>query len=464
MLPLFLILCLNRLLAIEVRAVQFIGNTVPIELKKLTIKKKGNLSKEDIQSIGVLVTNEYHRKGYTTSYVSDIVIKKNGVVKVYINESFVRNIIIKGVAGDAVKDIRSRLMPHDTEVFNRFVLEKRLQSIKREFNIKHISVDILNFKNSADISLLVDIKARGCGHLYGSINYGPIYGVSPGLGYRIPFKSSSLLLDYRMGYRAGRFRKHDGTVQYNIFAFSGKGSGFFIGTKASRYVDTWESRGRDYTSFAIAPRGGIRYRNNILSLDLYATEKITTLNNYHDSMVKDYDSRLVFEIEIDNADSLLESRQASSLKYSLSGGRSNFNDNGYLISSLSVKTAIRLFSWCSIIPGFSNYYTSSDERFLMEYVFDNKLPGFFSNFTASNFKNTAGIDLEFEISPSFIYLAPFVCGGYFINEYNAWEARSSSGIKLKVLYRKLYVHFYYACEIKTFPGRGGFYLFAQNTF
>ena len=82
---------------------------------------------------------------------------------------------------------------------------------------------------------------------------------------------------------------------------------------------------------------------------------------------------------------------------------------------------------------------------------DKRLLGFFDDYTASNWKNTAGLDLEFEIVPQFFYSGPFVNTGYFRNESLEWTSRTGGGIMGVFEFKNSYIGIYFAWDLSKGP-------------
>jgi hypothetical protein len=132
--------------------------------------------------------------------------------------------------------------------------------------------------------------------------------------------------------------------------------------------------------------------------------------------------------------------------------------------SSDVRVPLRAAAWMFIIPRFNTYYTTSEKRFYWNYVYDKNFLGFFGDFTASQCKNIAGADIDFEVSPEFVYAGPFINGGYFLNEEKVWKRGAGTGANMRIYYKKIELVMYYAWNIMKSPSKGGFYIFAEARF
>ena len=124
--------------ALEVKNFKLVGATVDIGIADILAHRKGNLSREDIESIGIMITNEYHKKGYTTSYVERLILRENGVLDIHIKESRILGIRISGLGDREAKDIQMIIVPVKGEVYNRYILDERLEGVKSKYNFDTI--------------------------------------------------------------------------------------------------------------------------------------------------------------------------------------------------------------------------------------------------------------------------------------------------------------------------------------
>ncbi|MDY6933676.1 MAG: hypothetical protein SVZ03_05555 [Spirochaetota bacterium] len=452
----------GSIFAIEIRDIVFIGNTVDIDIEDIIKDKKGTLTRSDIESLGVKVTNEYHNWGYTTSYVTRLILRENSILEIHINESRILGISISGVSDQMVKNIESMIVPVKGEVYNRYTLGKRIERVKKIYNFDSISMYPINYEDSGDVFLSVKAEKRR-GNFYGGIGIGPIYGLSPKLGYFYQLNDSAIDIFSRIGYRDSYFRRVEVDLKYFLFN-DHTNIGYYIGVNTSRLLEEWESLDSQYRCLSITPVIGIRYIHRFITFDIYAQEKITQLDKYREDIFVDYDTRLTLDLGLSNRYHLLFHEESSDIRLLLSGGTSNVECDGYMISSLSAKTSVLLFSWLRFIPRINFYYTTSNERFFWSYVYDENLLGFSNDFTSSKWKNIGGIDQELEISPEFVYVGPFINSGYFKDESDKWMAETGGGFKCKILYRKLLLEIYYAWDLSHSPSEGGVYILGGGKF
>ena len=178
-----IILIHGDLSAVEIKKIILIGNSVDIEAENIFKNKTGNFSKEEIESIGARVTEEYHKRGFITCYVKELIVKEKGILEVHVKESRILGIGVSGVDDKEKKEIRNIILPDVEEIYNRYILERRAGVVKRKYNLESISLIPVHYKDTGDVFLTVKAKEKTSGNFFGGIGVEPIYGVSPELGY-----------------------------------------------------------------------------------------------------------------------------------------------------------------------------------------------------------------------------------------------------------------------------------------
>ena len=461
---LIFIFALN-LFAIEINRAEIIGSSVDLDIAESLIDIKGDFSEQDIEAIGIKITNEYHAKGYTTSYVEKLAVNKDGVLKIHVKESRILAINVSGAKGKEKEEVESLFKSFIGNVYNRYLLEKRAETVKYEYNLSAVKIYPVNYKDTSDVFLSVMVEKKTKGNFYGGIGFEPIYGITPMLGYYHPFADSAVDIYSRVGYRDDKVRRAEGDVKYFLFTNNSAGA-IYIGANISMFVEQWESRDKEYERKSLSPVLGYRYMYKYLILDLYFSETASNIEDYkdNDKTFRDYDSRLTLDLGFSNKVNLLSKKDSTDIKLSVSSGKSDLNEKVYLISSAEGKSAASLSTNLRIIPRLYSYYTTSNERYFWQYVYDKRLLGFFNKYTASKWKNTAEMAIEYEIIPQFIYAGPFVNYGYFLNEFDKWTSKAGGGVKSTIELKNAYIEIYYAWDLSKGPSEGGLAVLAGGRF
>ncbi len=451
--------------AIEINRVIVTGNTLDLDIISEIQNTRGNLSKKDIEELGVRITNAYHEQGCTTSYVERLILRDNGILEIHVKESKIMDISITGISGYKKDEIKDEFAPLKNRIYNKYSIQRIAAIVRNKYGLGAIRIYPVNYKDSGDVFLSVQLEEKTRGDLYGGIGFEPIYGITPELGYYYPFTNTALNIFTIAGYRDGEFRRAEGDLKLFIFT-PGSTDSIYTGANISRFIDQWESMDIEYKKTSLSPVLGYRYIHQSMVIDLYFNEIITNLENYtdNDQTIRNYDSRFTLDIGFSNRNSLLSKRDATEIKLSAAAGISDISKKGYIISSGEVRTTAVPLVWLRFIPRLYSRYTTSGQRYYWEYVYDTRLLGFFDNYSASKWKNTAGVDIEFELVPQFIYAGPFINTGYFLDEYEKWKQDTGTGGKLSIKLRNAYIEIYYAWDISAGPSEGGLSMLAGGTF
>lgn len=449
--------------------VVLVGSTIGLEAASIPGAGAREMGRRDIEAAGVFVTNEYHRRGYTTSYVERLVVTGDGTLEIHVRESRVLGVSVTGADRAEGDRIAAALAPETGELYNRLVVQERMEAVKERFRLAQVRVEPLNYRDGADVYLSVQVKKKSAGKLFGSIGVDPIYGLAPEAGYVYPMESASVTVRGSAGYRDGEFRKARGDVRSVFQPVYGRGLGFIAGIEGGRTVEYWESRDEDYTVYGLSPYGGLSLAENLsgdslLWVYLYLKGTGSRIDNYRGSDLVNYEAAAVLDVSLSNGYFLLDRRESRQCGLSFTVGESDLEPGGYLISTADGSLPLFPWPWVRIVPRFDVFYTTSEERFYWRYVFDVNLLGFIGDFSASRWKNVAGLDMEFELSPRFLYVGPFVNGGLYLDEEGRWESAAGAGIKAMMTYKDIAVEAYYAWDLTEQPGRGGFYFFAESRY
>ncbi|HSV98494.1 MAG TPA: hypothetical protein VLM75_16360 [Spirochaetota bacterium] len=446
-----------------------VGSTLGLDVKSMEGGRPVSTGRAELQALAARITDEYHRRGYTTSYVEKVSVRPDGAIEVRVIESRIAGASVSGVSEREAGEIRSLLVPAEGELYNRNALKERMDLARARFNLDSVVVRPLNYEGTGDVFLSVNVRRRSPGSFYGGIGVDPIYGIMPRIGWRLPFAPSSLDLKTTAGFR-DRLRKAGGEARYTHTLGEGHSS-FFIGADGGMTVERWEAPERDYAVKAGASILGMGFAAD-LPLSFLAWLNLYGRGQYSD--VRDYtregssrtirDLRGVADLLVTDRFYLLEKRDATSFSAVFSLGAGDLEPGGYFIAESRFCAPIRLFSIFRLIPRASSYYTDSRERFHMRYVFDGDLPGFAGDFSAARWKLVAGLDAEFEIVPSFLFAGPLVSGGRFLDEEERRRSATGLGLKAAIEHRGTMASVSYAWDASAGPSHGGVYIAAESLF
>ncbi|MCP4135743.1 MAG: hypothetical protein GY754_32545 [bacterium] len=446
-----------------VTSIQLKGKTVKINTQDIE-NKSGQLSKEEVKRIVADITKRYRKRGYAAAYVDEVIIRNDGILVISIHETKVVAVRVRGAEKKTTinTDLEKVLLPEKGEVFNRFLLEKRIELAKKGFELESIKIN-LKETETGDMIINVLVEEKSPGEFYGQISMDMSYGITPMVGYFYLFRRSALDTNVLLSIRDDELSRVEANINYYIFRDELPKAVFF-GLNFRRITDIWQSRETNYTTTSVTPVVGARHNTGIIYYGLFLSEIISFPKDYPGFDNAIYDTRLTFDIKISDKDLLLDPREASYLRLSLSAGWDNLNKIPYGIALLKAETSYFPLLWLRFTPKIQSRATTSVERFYWSYVYDETFLGFFDDYTASRFKNTAGLDIEIEAAKGLLYIGPLINCGYFLNEENNWIFKTGTGLKSSITISGITILLYYAWDITKNPKEGGFYFMAEGKF
>ena len=447
----------------DIRRIIVTGTTLDIGIDAVIEKKNGIFTEREIEALGVAITDRYHSLGYTTSFVKQISIKEDGTLEFRVAESKITDVDIHGVSEEKAKRIKNTVIPYPDEIFNRFMLEKRIRLAKKELNLSRLAVSIENIENSADVRLMITAKESLPLSFRGGIIVEPIYGVTPSVEMIMPMGMVVMTAEAETGVREGEIKKIEG--KFRVYAGPRNASwAIFTGYMGSRRIEVWESADIIFSNTVNSPVAGFRFHRKELLFEMAINYRIIYLEDYPGLDKNQSDIRMDVYSGYSNSRRLLNRHDSTEVAVNVSAGRSSIIDTYYQLGHVTCKTSFSPVVWLKIKPRISAYYTSSDSRYYWSYVFDGNLPGFYGDFTASKTKIIAGTAIEYEIIPEQFYCGPFINAGRYSDEDDKYKSASGAGISVMILFSTFSLKTHYAWDITRTPGDGGFFISLEGSF
>ncbi len=458
-----------------VKSVVLVGNSVDLggDFAARVAEAGGELTEKQVEAIGVMVTDEYHRRGYTACYVERLALTRAGVLEVRVRESRITEIDIRGAArqnharaGEMLERLRGR-------VYNRPEVEAALESMRASLDLAGIECTPRNAgPGGADVRLDVAVRERSRGRFRGALYADPIYGISPMLGYRQGFERVIVDVRGEAGFRDGGTAREEGEVVF-MTPGAARGTAYALaGTRGARTRELWASRDdeeyrvTDLRAYAGAgfPIGGVGRAR--AEARVFVQGDGARLEDYRErGRTRDIrDARLVFEATLSDAAVVLEQRDAFTLRARIEPGTGTMEPDGYLGASLTMRAPLAPAYWLRIIPSALCIYTSARERYYRSYVFDSSMMGFPADYTASRWKNVGALEAELELYPDFMYAGPFVNAAYYLDERGAWRSATGAGARLTLVSGKSRVGIAYAWDASGPASKGALYVNAMAAF
>lgn len=461
--------CASPLRAETVREIRILGATADIDFAPLLRGKTGELSKKEIEALGALVTGEYHRRGYATSFVERLLVTQSGTLEIHVKESRLRAVRIDELDPDEAAQIEALLMPLSGELYNRQTLRERAVIARERFNLERIRIEPVNYRGTGDVLLLVRAERKSRGRFSGALGYNPIYGISPELGYLYPGDNASYSVRARGGYRWSELRRLEGDARVVFGSRDRSGIGLVFGLEGGKRVEIWESRDDEYSLVSCAPAAGVRLVGELSGSYVIWSEALlkgsmSRIDGYDGRDLQNREACAVLDLSISNRYYIIESRNATELRCIVTGGLSDLEEKGLLSATVDFSTSFLPVHWLRLVPRLHAFAVTSGKRIYRRYVFDQQLMGFGDEFTASRWKNVASLDAEFELSPEFLYAGPFGNSGYYINEHGTWTLASAAGVKARLVYGDLSITAYYGFDVMGAVTKGSLYVYGESSF
>jgi len=166
----------------------------------------------------------------------------------------------------------------------------------------------------------------------------------------------------------------------------------------------------------------------------------------------------------DNSIYVIDRSEKKNFLLEISGGGNSIEKNGDLRLKSDARLSFSILRWCAFI--IKNYFfmTTEKDRLFSEYVFDNYFPGRIDDYTVSDFKNSSGLEAEFEFYPSLFYAGPVFYYGIYRNMYNDYKSASSAGLSFSLELKGAAVKGAYVYDVSGSTKDGNFIFTVSGTF
>jgi hypothetical protein len=442
----------------QVKEVRYYGYSGIVDLSTIEYPSSKEITEEWIKRVIAEITGIYHSMGYNAFYVEQVLIKDDGSVEFYFNESVVSSVVLSG-AGDSEADaVKSEIFPEGSP-YNEFLLKKNIESVKRRYGFRNIHV-LLERDSSGKI--VINAEAVKIIHrLRFSVTGDSIYGTMPEVAWFILQDNGfiKVLLNSSFGQRDTRV-SNSGFFYNRII----NRSDLLIGLKFRESRDCF-SENELYKSRSISPEAAFSRYSGPFGAGVFFSGDYYMLENYNGLRQSEELSFFSgIRLFYDNSPYVIDRSEKKNFLLEISGGGNSLENNGDVRFKSSARFSFSLFSRCALI--LKNYFfmTTEDERLFSEYVFDNSLPGRMDDYSVSDFKNSAGIEAEFEIYPSLFYAGPVFYYGIYRSEENEYNDASSGGIGFSFELKGADVNGAYIYDTSGGVGDGSFLFSVSGTF
>lgn len=414
---------ISPLYGMKIKEIKYSGYSGIVDLSDITYSSSQEISGEWIRRVSAEITGLYHQNGYNAFYVEKVLVKEDGTVEFYFNESPVSLVTVAGISDPEAGAVKRRIFSEGSP-YNESVLKKNISVLKNEYGYRNINV-ILERDSDGKIIINAEvIKSRGTFGL--SVSGNTIYGAAPEITWLVLRGRDffSISLSSSLGQRDAR-SSDAGVIYKKAFSRWDLLTSLLLGERRD-YLNDYSL----YENRSVSPGFSAYYSGSLFKTGLFLRGNYYNLENYGAvTRSKEYDVFSGLGFVYDNTSFVIDRSERKSCILEISGGWNSLEENPDMRINSEARFSFTIFRRMSLI--IKNYFfmTTEQERLFLEYVFNNSLPGREDDYTVSDFKNSAGIELEFEIYPSLFYMGPvFYYGIYRSN--SDYERASSAGLNI----------------------------------
>jgi len=436
--------------------IAYYGYTGIVDLSDIEFPADDVIKDETLRIISAHITRRYHEQGYRAFYIERAVVKPEGVVEFYFNESPVSEVIISGIS-ESESDSLSDLLHKTGEPYNEDLLKRNIASIKESRGYSNIHVNLKRDDNGGIVISGKIVKRRNMVNI--SIRGDAVYGSIPHVSWNRFYSRGSLLFGFYSSF-ARNYAEISGAAIFCDIILKER-----LGLLAG-FNSQWGSNYYDEERI-------FSERNFLPEIALYSSkgpsgQAVFLKGGYY--RIYDYPEPENFQVcsgfaglrfFYNDAGYRIDRRDARKASLDISAGRNSLENGADIKVESDMFIPFPLFRRADLVFKNSFFFTSENERLFHRYVFDNQLPGRQEDYLASDFKNTTGLEIQLEIYPSLISMGPLFYYGVYRVDRRRYESSRSAGLFLSITPGKLFLNFSYAYDT-SFKMRDGVFLFAMT--
>ncbi len=428
--------------------VEISGRKADVDLSDIIRPEKSLYDEADLKKICVDITDRYHSLGYTAFRIRKAVLKKDGSVSLEFLEPAVEEISVTG-AGSDENVIQGEIYTRGA-VFNELLLAENMKQLKEKLSLRRLSV---NLKKLSEDRILINVTAVKRIINFGisagsSLIYGAISNISFDItsGYSVisaEFETTAWIKDAYYNKGILSFKHNAGDSFFWLFTADYKNSSDYSDNAGASVYKSESSSAEIFAGYnhrAVRTEFGLSgeysYSNQLAGFDKgLIFSGITCDIGYDDKAYR-----------IDPLDNM-----AGEIKWSV--GRNYIEENISSRLETKGKISIPVSASASLVAGIDFRYTSEDDRYFHEYVFDNSFPVRRDDFIASQWRTVSEVGVMFDLYNRVLFLSPAIAGACY-DYINRTEDVYSACLKLIMNSPYLSGEIVYSCEIKENPGSG----------
>lgn len=403
------------------------GLTVNVDIQDIT--NQGVNNQKEAEYWAIVITNRLHSQGYTTSYVARYELRDD-VCTLYIVESHIADIQVHTdvyIQDALTQDVTVLL----GSVYNKHTVYNLLTQLKQKYMLQSINVNVVNYNNGSDVSLIIDAKPEHFIYSF-EISMLPIYGIKPAVTMTMPMQDAYCSVKGQMAFDDQRITLKQGGFDYMNYRSK---PAWHAGIDAKEEYGVWERYSRSFTLTQCRAYLGL---GTIMEAGMYDVSAfIYGVAAYYSMSELDNDVShdVGAELRITATDQRHSiAHEKSMITLSCIAAYAN---EAFITSRIAGSVPLQITSRFYCIPNIYSFHTTSSERIYAEYVFDSYLLGYSDRYTSTHSRHIAGMQLVYEALYELLYCKIFGSAGIYKDEYAAWDNTASYGFAVDIVYGRI---------------------------
>lgn len=401
------------------------GATANLDFKSVIDRFTLPLSQDDHRRLAMEITNVYHENGYTTSYAEKVIVKKNGDIEILVSESRITDVLVFGVNDDYKQKIKKLLTPQHDELYNNITIKERAEYAVKSLQLSFMKINVMNADGTADVKLKIETSRSPFGSVKMKLQYEPVYGLSPFIDYDQNFGEVSISLTGSLGIKESAYRKKFTSAMIsNSF---GNSFSLYMKYEWSNTIETWAEEVKDFNVMSNRSSFGMKYSlNRNILFDVSSVLDFIALENYQASATSSRDVLVCISGQYTDAPDIIVPGDDTKIGMSVSITKSDLEEGNFINARFFSYTVFTPIAWVHIRPSLSGTYSTANQRYYRDYVYDESFPAIIS-YVSTHARIFGNLSFEFEVYPEMIHLGPIGYQMFYYNE-TSLEIQSSTAI------------------------------------
>ena len=442
--------------AVELKEVKYYGYSGVVDLKDIYFPADQEITDETAKRISAEITRKYHERGYRAFYIERVLVKSDGVVEFYFNESAVSHVIVSGLPGNESDRIKGELLKKG-EPYNEEILKKNITALKSNYGYSNIHV---NVEREADGRILLRaeiVKRRK--RLNFSVQGDAIYGTIPHVSWQGDYEWGNLIFGFYSSFNQ-RSADISGISLFIDFPLS-VSTGVLTGFNSQWRSDYYDETGI-FSDRSIFPEIALYSMSGLLGRAVVAKGEYYRLYDYPESEDGiEYSGFSGLRFFYNDRGYRIDRRDERNVNFEIIAGKNSLEDGLQIRIESDLLLPFRFSRRGELVLKNSFFLTSEKERLFQRYVFNYQLPGRSDDYLTSDFRNSSGVEIPLEIYPSLLYIGPLFYYGIFRVEGRGYESSRSAGLFISVAPQGISLNFAYVYDI-SWDMKDGVFLFSMS--